>query len=140
LGKAQFFGTSVVIIAQVRETERVTKAEQDKLDKEKRKEDAKIAKAIDLQVRAEKRKRERLEKVTAKKAIAEAKKATAEAKKVAKNAKPSRIVILKVGSSILLNIDVLEKAVIEELVTEAAGMVLTSRSGRPIILPQHLKK
>jgi hypothetical protein len=49
-GKAQFFGTEEVIIAQALENERVTKAEQDKVNKEKRKEDAKIVKAIDLQV------------------------------------------------------------------------------------------
>ena len=55
MGKAQFFGTEEVIIVQALENERVIKAEQDKLDKEKRKEDAKIAKAIDLQVRVEKR-------------------------------------------------------------------------------------
>jgi hypothetical protein len=53
--KAQFFGTKEVIIAQVFENKRVTKTEQDKVDKEKRKEGAKIVKVIDLQVWVEKR-------------------------------------------------------------------------------------
>ena len=139
-GKAQFFGTEEVIIAQALENERVIKAEQNKLDKEKRKEDAKIAKAIDLQVRVEKREREKLEKTAAKKAAAEAKKTAAEAKKAAKNTKPSRILIFRVGSSILSNLAVQEEAVVEEPITEAVGVVLTSRSGRPIVLPQRLKK
>ena len=87
-----------------------------------------------MQVRAENREREKLERATAKKAAAEAKKAAAGAKKAAKNIKPSRIVIFKVGSSIPSNIDVLEEAVVEELITEAVGVVLTSQSGRPIVL------
>ena len=139
-GRAQFFGSEEVKIAQARENERVTKAEQDKLDKEKRKEDAKIVKAIDLQVRAEKREREKLEKIAAKQAAAEAKKNAAGAKKAAKNTKPSRIVIFRVGSSILSNLGDQEEVVVEEPITEAVGVVLTSRSGRPIVLPERLKK
>jgi hypothetical protein len=38
------------------------------------------------------------------------------------------------------NLAVLEEAVVEEPITEAVGVVLTSQSGRPIILLQHLKK
>ena len=91
-------------------------------------------------MRAENREREKLERAAAKKAAAEAKKAAAGAKKAAKNIKPLRIVIFKVGSSIPSNMDVLEEAVVEEPITEAVGVVLTSRSGRPIVLPQRLKK
>ena len=119
-GKAQFFRTAEVIIAQVLETEKVTKVEQDKLNEEKRKENAKIVKTIELQVRAENHEQEKLERAAAKKA--------------AKNIKPSHIVIFKVGSSIPSNMDVLEEAVVEEPITEAVGVVLTSQSGRPIVL------
>ena len=126
-GKAQFFGTEEVIIAQALENERATKVEQDKLDKEKRKDDAKIAKAIDLQVRVEKREQEKLEKTAAKKAATEA-------KKTSKNTKPSRILIFRVGLAVQ------EEAVVGEPITEAVGVVLTSRSGKPIVLPQCLKK
>jgi hypothetical protein len=81
-----------------------------------------------------------LEKIAAKKATAEAKKAATEAKKAAKNTKPSRIVIFRVGSSILLNLAVQEEIVVEELISEAVGVVLRSRSGRSIVLSQRLKK
>ena len=49
------------------------------------------------------------------------------AKKAAKNTKPSRILIFRVGSSILSNLAVQEEAVVEEPITEAVGgVVLTS--------------
>ena len=81
-----------------------------------------------------------MEKTAAKKAATEAKKTAAEAKKAAKNTKPSCILIFRVGSSILSNLAIQEEAVVEEPITEAVGVVLTSRSGRPIVLLQRLKK
>jgi hypothetical protein len=64
---------------------------QEKLKKAEQKE-------INVQIRAKKRERDRLNKAIAKIVAAEAK------KKAVKKAKPSRIVILRVGSSILANI------------------------------------
>jgi Skp family chaperone for outer membrane proteins len=146
-GKAQFFGVPEVLAAQSRADAKDAKAEQEKLDKEKRKEDAKVAKAvkealakqekirkaeqreIDAQVKAEKRKQEVLDR-------REARKAASEAKKAAKKAKPSRIVILRVGSSILSNISAQEEVVVEESIIETVGVPQTTRSGRQIILPQ----
>jgi hypothetical protein len=56
------------------------------------------------------------------------------ARNAAKKAKPSRIVILRVGSSILSNLGAQEAVIIEDD-SEAVGVVQTSRSGREIILP-----
>jgi hypothetical protein len=124
------------------------------LDKQKAKEDAKITKGIknalekqekeveklqkakqkeiDDRVKREKHKMEVLERAVARKVATAARNAT-------KRAKPSRIVILKVGSSILSNLEAQEVVIIEEDDTEAIGVVQTSRSGREIILPQRLR-
>jgi len=157
-GKAQFFGTAEVLAAIQREQEKVEKAEQEKLEKEKAKEDAKIAKAvkdalaeqekaikaeekewerirkaeqkeIDAQVRAERRERAKLDKAAAKKAVVKVKKA-------AKKSKPSRVVIVRRGSSKLSNMATQEAVLVEEVGTEQVKGVQTSRSGRQIVLPQ----
>jgi hypothetical protein len=83
-------------------------------------------------VKSEKHKREVLDRRAARKA------ATA-ARNAAKKAKPSRIVILRVGSSILSNIGALEEGVAKEAITKEVGVVQTSRSGRQINLPQRLR-
>ena len=62
-----------------------------------------------------------MEKTAGKRAIAEAIKTAAEVKKAAKNTKPSRIIIFRVGSSILSNLAVQEEAVVGEPITEAVG-------------------
>jgi Skp family chaperone for outer membrane proteins len=149
-GKAQFFGTGEVMAAQARADEKDTKAEQEKLDKEKRKEDAKVTKAvkealaeqeklkkaeqkeINTQVRSERKKQEVLDRAIARKQATEAKKA-------AKKAKPSRIIILRAGSSILANISTQEEVVVEEPITKAVVVPQTTRSGRQIILPQRYR-
>jgi hypothetical protein len=149
-GKAQFFGTAKVLAAMARENGKIAKAEQDKLDKQKAKEDAKITKAtedalkkqekeleklrkaeekeITNQIKKEKHKLEVLERAAARKVATIARNAT-------KKAKPSRIVILRVGSSILSNLGAQKAVIIEEDDSEAIGVVQTSRSGREIILP-----
>ena len=144
-GKAQFFGTAEVLAAMRREEEKVQKAEQEKLTKEKAKEDAKIAKeakealekeekarkveereqekvrkaeqkVIDAQRKAEGREQAKLDKAIAKVAAAKAKKA-------AKKSKPSRIVISRVGSSILSNMATQEAVLVEEAGTEEVKVV-----------------
>jgi hypothetical protein len=57
------------------------------------------------------------------------------ARNAVKNAKPSRIVILTVGSLILSNLGAQEAVIVEEDDSEAVGVVQTSRLGREIILP-----
>ena len=69
-----------------------------------------------------------------------ARKAATAARNTTKKAKPSRIVILRVGSSILSNLGAQEAVIVEEDDSEAIGVVQTSRSGREIILPQRLRK
>ena len=64
-----------------------------------------------------------------------AKVAAAEAKKAARKAKPSCIVILQAGSSILSNMAAQEAVLVEESSTEEVRVVRTSRSGRAINLP-----
>jgi len=161
-GKAQFFGTAEVLAAVARENEKVEKAEQEKMAKEKAKEDTKVVKAVketlaeqekarkaeekeqerirkaeqkevDTQVKAEKREQAKLDKAAAKtEAI--------QAKETAKKAKPSRTLILKAGSSILANISVQEAVVVEEPVIEPVVVPQTSRSGRQIVLPQRQRQ
>jgi predicted KAP-like P-loop ATPase len=62
LGKAQFFGIAEVLAAVACKDTRVAQAEQDKLDKQKAKEDAKIAKAIDNALKKQEKELERLRK------------------------------------------------------------------------------
>jgi hypothetical protein len=64
-----------------------------------------------------------------------ARKAATIARNTTKKAKPSCIVILRVGSLILLNLGAQEAVIVEEDDSEAIGVVQTSRSGREIILP-----
>ena len=154
-GKAQFFGIAEVLAIIIFEETKAVKAEQEKLDKQKAKEDAKITKAIkdalekqekevekvrkakqkeiDDGVKREKHKMEVLERAVARKVATAARNAT-------KKAKPFRIVILRVGSSILSNLGAQEAVIVEEDDSEAIGVVQTSRSGREIILPQRLRK
>jgi hypothetical protein len=95
--------------------------EVEKLRKAKQKE-------INNGVKREKYKLEILERVVARKVAIAARNAT-------KKAKLSRIVILRVGSSILSNLGAQGGVIIEEDDFEAVGVVQTSRSGREIILP-----
>jgi hypothetical protein len=150
-GKAQFFGTVEVIRAQAREDAKEAQAEQAKLDKEKQKEEKAVAKAvkealaeqekirkakqkeIDRQVKAEAKKQGVLDRAAAKK------EATA-AKKAAKSAKPSKIIILSIRSSILQSLGSHEQVMVENPVLKAIGGVQTTKSGRQINLPQRLKK
>lgn len=150
-GKAQFFSTAEVMCAQSREDAKVAQAEQAKLDKEKAKEEKAVAKAvnkalveqeairkaeqkeIDTQVKAEAKKQAVLDRVAARKA-------TTVVKKAAKTAKPSRIVILSVGSSILKSLGSHEQVEVENPASKAMRVVQTTKSGRQIILPQRLKE
>ena len=81
-----------------------------------------------------------MDKAAEKKAAAHARKVAAEAKKTEKKSKPSHIMILRVGPLGLSNTESQEEVVVEEPIAEAVGVVQTSRSGRPIVLPQRLKK
>jgi DNA primase large subunit len=114
----------------VKEDIKVTKAIKDALEKQE-KEIEKVRKAkqkeINDRVRREKYKMEVLERVVARKAATAARNAT-------KRAKPSHIVILRVGSSILSNLGTQEAVIIEEDDSEAIGVVQISRLGRKIIL------
>jgi hypothetical protein len=115
---------------------KITKAIKDALEKQE-KEVEKLRKAkqkeINDGVKREKHKMEVLERVVARKAAMVARNAT-------KKAKPSRIVILRVGSSILSNLGAQEAVIVEKDDSEAIGVVQTSRSGREIILSQRLRK
>ena len=62
LGKAQFFGIAEVLAAIAREDTKVIRVEQDKLDKQKAKKDAKIAKAIENTLKKQEKELERLRK------------------------------------------------------------------------------
>jgi hypothetical protein len=154
-GKAQFFGTAEVLAAIACKNGKIAGAEQDKLDKQKAKEDAKIAKATEDALKKQEKELEKLRKAEEKEIANQMKKEKyklevlerAAARKVAtvarnatKKAKPSRIVILRVGSSILSNLGAQEAVIMEEDDSEAMGVVQTSRSGREIILPQRLRK
>jgi hypothetical protein len=150
-GRAQFFGTIEVKAAQSRLDEKEAKVVQEKLDKEKRKEEKAVAKAvnealekqekirkaeqkeIDAQVKADLRKQGVLDRAATRKEAAAAKKA-------AKKAKPSRIVILSVGSSIRASLGSSEEVEVEKLDTEAVVVEQTTKSGREIKLPQRFKK
>jgi hypothetical protein len=118
-GKAQFFGVAEVIVAQAFENAKLEKIEQEKLDKEKKREDKKIEKAVKealqkqekvkkveqkAKQKAEKE-RELLDKAVEKKSTAHARKVAAEAKKTEKKTKSSCIVILRVGPLVLSDID-----------------------------------
>jgi stringent starvation protein B len=61
-GKAQFFGIAKVLAAIARENGKAIKAEQDKLDKQKVKEDAKITKAIENALKKQEKELEKLRK------------------------------------------------------------------------------
>jgi dipeptidase len=61
-GKAQFFGTAEVLATIARENGKAIKAEQDKLDKQKVKEDAKITKAIENALKKQEKELEELRK------------------------------------------------------------------------------
>ena len=147
-GRAQFFGTKEVMAAQAREAEKLILAEKEKLEKEKEKEEKTVAKAekealekeekrrkaekieIDRQVRKELHKQGVLERKEARKAIGVAKKEAVTAVKVVKKAKPSRIVILRVGSTILASLGLEEQVVVEELEEEAGVVPQYTRRGR----------
>jgi hypothetical protein len=112
LGRAQFFGTAKVMRAQAREDAKEAQAAQVKLDKEKQKEEKLVAKAVkealakQERIRiAEQKEIDRQVKVKAKKQgvldRAIARKDAIAIKKAAISAKPSKIVILHVRSSIL---------------------------------------
>jgi hypothetical protein len=156
-GRAQFFGTKEVIAAQAREAEKLVLAEKEKLEKEKEKEEKAVAKAvkealaieqkrqkaeqqeISKQVRLEEHKQGVLDRANARKAVAAAKKEAVAAIKAAKKAKPSRIVILRVGSTILASLGSEEEVVVEELEEEVGVVPQQTRLGRQVVLPQRLR-
>ena len=81
-----------------------------------------------------------LDRANARKAVAAAKKEAVEAVKAAKKAKPSRIVILRVGSTILASLGSEEQVVVEEPEEEVRVVPQQTRAGRQIVLPQRLRK
>ncbi|PMD28555.1 hypothetical protein NA56DRAFT_696330 [Hyaloscypha hepaticicola] len=122
-GRAQFFGMKEVLAVQAREAEKLELAEKEKLEKEKEKEEKAITKAVKEALAVEeKRRKVRLEehnqgvldRANARKAVTAAKKETVEAAKATKKAKPSRIVILRVGLTILASLGSEEQVVVEE--------------------------
>jgi hypothetical protein len=134
--KAQFFRTEEVLATQAKEAQKLVLVEQEKLDKEKAKEEKVIAKAIkealtmeekrrkakkieiDKQVRKELQKQGILKRKEARLAIIVTKKEAITAAKATKKAKPSRIVILRVSSTILASLRSREQVVVEELKEE----------------------
>ena len=140
-GRAQFFGTEEVMAAQARETEKVVLAEKEKLDKEKEKEEKAVAKAvkealaveekrrkaeqqeINKQVRLEEHNQGILDRANARKAIAAVKKEAVIAVKAVKKSKPSRIIILRVRSTILASLGLEEQVVVKEPEEEVRVMV-----------------
>ena len=157
-GGAQFFGVPEVMAAKQREDEKEAKATQEKLEKEKAKEEKAVAKAvkealakqeklrkveqkeINTQVKKERKKREGLDQAEARRAAAAAKKEATAAIKAAKKAKSTRITILRTGSTILASLGSQEEVVVEEPVTEEVIVPQTTKSGRQIILPQRLRE
>jgi len=150
-GKAQFFGSEEVRRAIIREDEKLAAIEQEKLDKAKAKEDKAVAKAVKEALEAQEKIRKAEQKEINAQVKAEAKKqgvldravarkAAIATKKAAKNAKPSRIVIFKVGSTFLGSLGSHEVVVVESLETEGVGGVSPTKSGRRIILPQRFRK
>ena len=111
-----------------KEDAKITKAIKDALEKQEKEVRKAKQKEIDDGVKREKYKMEILERAVARKA------ATA-ARNAAKKAKPSRIVILRVGSSILSNLGAQQVVIVEEDDSEVVGVVQISRSEREIILP-----
>ena len=81
-----------------------------------------------------------LDRANARKAVAAVKKEAVEAAKAAKKAKPSRIVILRVGSTILASLGSEEQVVVKEPEEEVRVVVQQTRLGRQIVLPQRLRK
>jgi hypothetical protein len=71
---------------------------------------------------------------------AAAKKEATATKKATKSAKPSKIVILNVGSSILQSLGSHKQVVVENPVLKAMRVVQTTKLGRQINLSQCLKK
>jgi hypothetical protein len=61
-GKAQFFGIAKVLAIIVYKNRKITKAKQDKLDKQKAKEDTKITKAIENALKKQEKELEKLRK------------------------------------------------------------------------------
>ena len=81
-----------------------------------------------------------LDRANIRKAVTVVKKETIETAKVTKKAKPSRIVILRVGSTILASLGSEEQVVVEEPEEEVRVVVQQTRLGRQIVLPQCLRK
>ena len=156
--RAQFFGTKEVMAAQAREAEKVTLAEKEKLDKEKETEEKAVIKAvkealvveekcrkaeqqeINKQVRLEEHNQGFLDRANARKAVTAAKKEVVVTAKAAKKAKPSLIVILRVGSTILASLGSEEQVVVEEPEEEVRVVGQQTRLGRQSLLPQRLRK
>jgi hypothetical protein len=59
--------------------------------------------------------------------------------KAAKKAKPSRIVILRVGLTILASLGSEEEVMVKELEEEVGVVPQQTRLGRQVILPQRLR-
>jgi hypothetical protein len=125
-----------VLAVQAWEAKKLELAEKEKLDKEKEKEEKVVAKAvkealvveekrrkveqqaINKQVRLKEHNQGVLNQVNACKAVMVTKKEAIEAAIVAKKAKPSLIVILQVGLTILASLGLKEQVVVEELEEE----------------------
>jgi hypothetical protein len=113
----------------VKEEKAITKAVKEALaTEEKRRNAEKIE--IDRQVRKELQKQGVLERKEARLAATAAKKEAVAAAKAAKKAKPSRIVILRVGSTILASLGSGEQVVVEEPEEEVVLVPQQTRGGR----------
>jgi hypothetical protein len=152
-GVSQFYGPEEVKKAREFQAGKIEREEQQKAEKIAKKlkdardrEAKKCMEAAEKIARAEKKKVDREAKVQAKieaaeirKANAAAKKAANTATKAAKTTKPSRIIILKVGSTILNSLGLEDQVEIEEVAKNGEVAPETTRRGRKIQLPVRLR-
>lgn len=120
--------------------EKEAKKQQNAIDREVKKALAAQEKKLKAEQMAEQRAVDRQVKAEAKKQETEqaraAKKEAREAEKVAKKAKPSKTVLLKLGSSLPKSLGSHEVVEVEEVGVQEVVVAHVTRSGRQIILPE----
>jgi hypothetical protein len=94
---------------------------------------------LDRQVAREAKAQAKIEAAEARKANAAVKKAVKAIEKAAKAAKPSRIVILKVGSTMQSSLGLKDQVEVEEVEDNGGVVPVMTRRGRKIELPVRLR-
>ena len=156
-GVPQFFGPEEVKKAREFQAGKAAREEQEKVDKAVKKakdaedrEEKKAREAAEKAAKAEKRELDRqvareakaqakIEAAEARKANAAVKKAVKAIEKAAKAAKPSRIVILKVGSTMQSSLGSKDQVEVEEVEDNGGVVPVMTRRGRKIELPVRLR-